>query len=485
MTSDALHSLNDLDPDYPTPRVYEFLSRPSHRDLLDYVFKDPFGCHVFPGDIPNYPLDSFFEDMEHDIARARQIHLWAYIPTCRYRCHFCQYPTVILNPKAQSSQQVFRDVVDYNIKEAMLWLQKIPSLAQVEVAEFNIFGGTPSLLPEAELRRLMVFYKTHFNFASATMRFEGEPGTLTKSYLEILKELGFTKISFGTQSFNDRIISACGRQHSAEECVETILHAREIGIDWVSVDLIYGMLGQRVRDVEYDMQKTLELELSHVVVTKLHMEEFMKSRTGVSGDRQSHWQRKGLIDTDSMCFPGLGKQYQMRELVELYLSHGYHEHPTMYFHQIQRPPEKWKALITDLDTQCPEVAIGLGGSSKCTRAEAINITGYNQYKAALDDGRMPIDNARGISASQREVNAFKMALSTLIPVDDGVFKNRFGGISFWDNRVIAHTIQKLVNDQLIILDGDLVRLTPNGITLVEAIINTQFVMRQDAEIGEI
>jgi oxygen-independent coproporphyrinogen III oxidase len=475
MSVETLNSLNDIDPNYPVPRVYDFLSRPENSAFLEYVFKDPFGCHVFPGDISDYPLRSFFEDMDRDIKQAKQIHLWSYIPTCRYRCHFCQYPTIILNPHATSSQAVFRDLVDYNIKEATLWLQKVPSLAQAEIGEFNIFGGTPSLLPEPELRRLMDFYLSRFNFSAATMRFEGEPGTLTKEYLRLLKELGFTKISFGAQAFDDRIISACGRMHSAEECVETIYNAREIGFDWVSVDLIYGMLGQSVDDVKHDMEKTLELELSHVVCTKLHMEEFMKTRTGVSGERESLWQKKGLIDINNMTFPGLGKQYQMRELVEQYLSSGYLEHPTMYFHQTHQHPEKWKGLITDLDKQYPEVAIGLGGSSKCTRAEAINITDYKKYKEMLNENRLPIEESRGVTQLQREVNAFKMALSTLTPVNDNVFRQRFQGRSFFDNPIISRTLRTLVDKALLTVDRDMITLMPNGVTLVEAVINTQFV----------
>ncbi|PVZ15414.1 MULTISPECIES: radical SAM protein [unclassified Pseudomonas] len=478
MNAQALGSLNDLDPNYPVPRVHEFLADPTNSAMLDYVYNDPFGCHVFPGDIEGYPLGQFFQDMDQEIGQARQIHLWAYIPTCRYRCHFCQYPTVILNPKAASSQQVFTDVVDYNIKEASLWLQKVPALATAQVGEFNIFGGTPSLLPEAELRRLMGFYRSHFDFSAATLRFEGEPGTLNKPYLSLLKELGFTKISFGAQSFDDRIISACGRMHSAQECVDTIEYARAIGLEWVSVDLIYGMLGQAVDDVKYDMEKTLELDLSHVVIAKLHMEEFMKTRTGVSGERQSHWQRKGLINIGDMTFPGLGKQYQMRELVEQYLAPRYNEQPTMYFHRQHQPPEKWKGLITNLDTQYPEVAIGLGGSSKCTRAEAINITGYNAYKQALDEGRLPIDQSRGVSPLHREVNAFKMALSTLIPVDDQVFRQRFDGRSYHDNPIISQALQGLQAKTLVRVDGEQVQLTPNGVTLVEAVINTQFAAAQ-------
>ncbi|MCW1754915.1 MULTISPECIES: radical SAM protein [Rhizobium] len=472
--SEAQNSLNDIDRNYPMPRVYDFLSRPENRAVLEYVFNDSFGCHVFPGDISGYPFDKFFDDMDREIKRAKQIHLWSYIPTCRYRCHFCQYPTVTLNPQATSSQAVFRELVECNIKEATMWLRSVPCLAQAEVGEFNIFGGTPSLLPEPELRRLMDFYRNNFNFSAATMRFEGEPRTLTKDYLQLLKELGFTKISFGAQAFNDRIIAACGRMHSAEECVEALYNAREIGFEWVSIDLIYGMLGQTVDDVKFDMEKTLELELSHVVCTKLHMEDFMKKRTAVSGERESVWQKKGRANINNMDFPGLGKQYQMRELVEQYLLPSYLEHPTMYFHRSNQRPEKWKGLIADLDTQYPEVAIGLGGSSKCTRAEAINITGYKKYKEALDENRLPIEESRGVSSLQREVNAFKMALSTLIPVNDTLFRQRFDGKSFFDNPIIRRTLTTLVDKALVTAERDTVTLTPNGVTLVEAIINTLF-----------
>ncbi|MGF6536775.1 radical SAM protein [Paraburkholderia youngii] len=476
MNNEILNSLNAIDTNYPVPRVHHFLSRPENTAFLEYVFKDPFGCHVFPGDICSYPLGAFFDDMERDIKQAKQIHLWAYIPTCRYRCHFCQYPTITLNPQAISSQAVFRDLVAYNIKEATMWLQNVPCLAHAEVGEFNIFGGTPSLLPEPELRRLMDFYQDHFNFSVATMRFEGEPGTLTKQYLQLLKELGFTKISFGAQALDDRIISACGRMHSAEQCLDAIFNAREIGFDWVSVDLIYGMLGQRVDDVKHDIEKILELDLSHVVCTKLHMETLLKKRTGVSGERESLWQKKGgLINIRKMKFPGLGKQYQMRELIEKLLSSGYLEHPTTYFHRNHQHPEKWKGLVADLDKQYPEVAIGLGGSSKCARAEAINITSYRKYKEALDENYQPIEESRGVSPYQREVNAFKMALSTLVPVSDNVFRQRFEGKSFFDNPIIRPTLRTLVDKALVTIDGDVVTLTSNGVTLVEAVINTQFV----------
>ena len=98
--------------------------------------------------------------MQHSLSHAPQIHLWAYIPTCRYKCHFCQFPTVIVNPQSPRAPELFRDIVDRNIQEAKLWLAQLPALGEVPVGEFNLFGGTPSLLPPDELRRLMDFTAT-------------------------------------------------------------------------------------------------------------------------------------------------------------------------------------------------------------------------------------------------------------------------------------------------------------------------------------
>ncbi|WP_226978083.1 hypothetical protein [Vibrio navarrensis] len=89
---------------------------------------------------------------------------------------------------------------------------------------------------------------------------------------------------------------------------------------------------------------------------------------------------------------------------------------------------------------------------------------------------MPIEESRGFSANQREVNAVKMALSTLVPVDDSVFQMRFDGKSLFDNPTIYHTLKRLERKALVTISGNKITLTPIGVTLVEAIINTQFSM---------
>lgn len=472
--SDALSSLNILDPHYPRPLVTDILEKPENRDLLRYVYRDPFGAHIFPGDIDNYPVAKFFSDLNHTLKQNNPIHLWAYIPTCRYRCHFCQFPIVLVNPKDPKSRDMYAKVIDLNILEAKLWLQAVPHLADVPIGEFNLFGGTPSLLPVEELERLLQFYRTHFNFSEATLRIEGEPGSLTLPFLTAASRLGITKISFGAQSFSDEVIRSSGRMHNSQDCFEAVHNARMAGFEWISVDLIYGLRNQNVDLVRQDILKALELNLEHLVCTKLHLEDFMKTRTGVSMQRPSVWQKKlkEKEEQQKTHLPSLGEQYQMREIIDELLLNDYNEHPNMYYYKKGDQPEKWKGIITDQDKQFPEVAIGLGGSSKCRRSEAVNYTEFSDYEKAVVNGKIPILSVKGISPARQEIISFKMALSTCQPILDEIHKEKFHGHSFFKNKYISRNLNDLSNRNLITMDSNSVSLTRNGRILSEAIINT-------------
>lgn len=472
----ALHSLAYIDSNYPRPLVFDILERLENRELLEYVYQDPFGAHIFPGDIADYPVSNFLNDLDQELATAPQIHLWAYIPTCRYRCHFCQFPIVLVNPNDPKSRDTFAKVIDLNIAEAKLWLEAAPHLGTVPIGEFNLFGGTPSLLPVDELERLVDFYRNNFNFSEATLRLEGEPGSLTLPFLTAAFRIGFRKISFGAQSFNDEVIRASGRPHTSQECFYVIANAKAAGFEWISVDLIYGLLHQTVESIEQDIIKARELKIDHLVCTKLHLKEYLKTRTGVSMQRPSVWQKKSHTEgenTAAIHLPTLGEQYQMRERIDGLLLDDYHEQPNMYYYKIDNSPEKWKGIITDQDKQFPEVAIGMGGSSKCRAAEAVNHTEYAAYQQSVLNGELPIVSAKGISPTRQQINSIKMALSSCQPVDDEIHKSKFSGQSFFKNKNLRDRLVSLQKRELIYIDSNIVHLSRNGRVLVEAIMNTE------------
>jgi len=475
----ALASLREIDASAPPPAVAEALSAPRNRRLLEYVVEDPFGAHVFPGNTTGYSPDSFLDDLEAQLADTAPIHLWAYIPTCAYRCRFCQYPVVLVKGSPEVTEAKANQWVDWNIREARLWLARVPALATAEVGEFNVFGGTPSLLPGDAIRRLLEFYRENFGFGpDTTVRFEGDPATFTPEKLELLAELGCTKLSSGVQSFDEAVLRECGREHTADQCVEFVRNAHRMGFGWVSIDLMYGLLDQTVDSVRRDLEVVLAERPTAVVCTKLHLKSYSDTRTGVAGVQPAAWQlpeyRDRLVRAGHR-WPPLGEQYQMREILTAGLrAGGYTEHPTMYFARDGLGPEKWKSIMVDQDRQDAEVAIGLGGSSSCRASEAITDVHWKRYAEAVEAGRVPLGSATGFSGPAQESRAIKMALSTLRPLDDRLHQARFAGSSLfaepWRGR-----FESLAERGLLRMDEATgrIELTPGGEVLVEAVINTE------------
>ncbi len=477
---DARESLLHLDNAYPRPAVLDLLAAPENECLLEYVANDPFGAHVFPGDIPDYAPESFLDDLATQLVHTRPIHLWSYIPTCSYRCRFCQYPVVIVKgPEAVTSEKVDR-WVDLNIREAQLWLERVPALREAPVGEFNVFGGTPSLMGLDAVSRLLDFYRENFGFGpSTTIRFEGDPTTLTPDLLARLRDLGCDKVSCGVQSFDDQVLKLSGREHTEAECHAFLDATKRLGFDWVTIDLMYGLLDQNVADVERDLEQVRQHEVPGVVFTKLHLRSYADTRTGVAGDRPAAWQfpsyRNRLAEAGHH-WPSLGEQYQMRELMASGLrADGYGEHPTMYFHRAGRPPETWKSIMVDQDRQDAEVAIGLGGSSSCRRSEAMTEVNALKYIELVEAGQVPLVSATRFGPAATEARAIKMALSTLQPLNDEIHRERFGGRSLFDEPWAVRW-DSLQARGLVEVDRALgfVRLTPPGEVLVEALMNTEF-----------
>ncbi|MBT0768764.1 radical SAM protein [Kineosporia sp. J2-2] len=477
---DALESLRRTDPDHPRPAVLGVLERPENHRLLEYVVHDPFGSHVFPGDIPDVGPDRFLDDLTTQLAGTRPIHLWAYIPTCSYRCRFCQYPVVIVKGPEQVTRDKVDRWVDLNIREARLWLERVPGLREAPVGEFNVFGGTPSLMGLDAVSRLLGFYRENFGFGpDTTIRFEGDPTTLTPALLSRLRELGCDKVSCGVQSFDDHVLGLSGREHTEAECHDFLDSTERLGFDWVTVDLMYGLLDQTVDSVVRDREQILRHRVPGVVCTKLHLRSYADTRTGVAGDRPAAWQFAGYrarLAENGHHWPTLGEQYQMREVLASGLGEqGYGEHPTMYFHRADKAPETWKAIMVDQDRQDAEVAIGLGGSSSCRRSEAMTEVNALRYIEMVENSVLPLTSATRFGDQATQARAIKMALSTLQPLRDDLHRERFGGASLFDDPW-GERFDGLERRGLLATDrrAGTVRLTPPGEVLVEAIMNTEF-----------
>jgi len=469
-------SLQRLDVRYDEPEAVRVLGRPENAHLLDYVSNDPFGSHVFPGDHPSTP-DEFLSDLDRELSVCEPFFLWATIPICRYHCLYCQFPIVVQPREEGEAARRARQWVDTNLREARLWLKKVPHLAKAPVAEFCLYGGTPTLLPDPELERLLDFYRTHFNFTGkTTIRVEGSPDTLTRPKLELLKRAGCHKLTFGVQTFDDRLLRLSNRLHSGEEAEQAVVNASEVGFDRVDGDLIYGLLDQTVDGFLSDLRRMLELDFTGVVVTKLHLKPFAETGTAIAGVRAA-WTdelyRARLVEKGHR-WPTLGEQYQMREqAVKMLEAAGMHEYPTMYFQPEAVGCGTWKACVLDQDKQRPEVGIGLGGSSATPRTSANISVNPKTYFAAVEAGELPLE-AHRLDRRGEIASSIRRALYTCQPIRDDLHRARFAESSLFDGewgpifeglerRGLAHVERS----------GRTIALTDVGKTLVEAIMHTE------------
>jgi len=472
----ALASLARIDPGYPPSNVAEVLGRSENERLLEYVHAESF-THLFPGQMPATPVQ-FLTDLNEELRGSSAIHLWTMIPLCKYRCHFCQFPIMVLSHDAGAAGAATRRWVDANMAEALLWLRAVPRLREAPVAEFCLYGGTPSVLPPEELERLTGFYLENFNMAGAVLRTEGTPDSLDSGTLRVLYELGYRALTYGCQTFDDELLRLAGRRHTGAQSGDAIRKAREIGFSRVDGDLIYGLPGHSVDRFLDDVATMLRLGFDTIVAIKLHLQSFNEVDYAVDNIAPTAWESPAVrarVEERGHRWPSLGEQYQMRELaVRMLADNDRVEHPTTYFQDPRTGPELWRALNLDQSLQVPEIGIGLGCYAWSKRSEAHTLSDPRAYLAKLSAGEIPFGDISRMSDHDREARAIRMALSTCQPLSDSVHRSRFDGRSLFDPPRV-HTFESLEARQLLTSDSSdgTIQLTRNGATLVEAIMNVE------------
>ncbi|WP_221354526.1 radical SAM protein [Streptomyces beigongshangae] len=446
-------------------------------ELLGYLQAEAF-THVFTGDVESDP-QHFFRDLDRGLREAPSFHLWVDIPLCRYRCHFCQFPTLVTSSRTDTADATARRWVDANIREARSWVAAVPALRTTPVGEFCLFGGTPSVLPAGEIERLVDFYRETFAIDERTsMRAEGSPDSLTEEILSTLRGAGFTALSYGIQSLDDRLLAVANRRHTGDQALQVRAAAERLGFTRVDGDLVWGLPGQTVAGFLDDVDRLIEARFSTVVAIKLHLRSFHDVESAIGHVSPAPWEDPRVreqLERRGFAWPSLGQQMQMREgAVDRLGAAGYYEHPTTYFPRRDVGPELWRSLNLDQDKQVPQVGIGLGAYSWCGDAEANAVAAPARYLSLVEQGGVPLENVTTVSPDHREVRAVQMALSTCRPLLEDVHRSRFPGSSLLSGRWGA-MFDSLAERGLVRIDrrAGSVALTEAGATLVEAVMNTQ------------
>lgn len=181
---------------------------------------------------------------------------YIHIPFCKSKCKYCTF--VSFNKPELITGYIFS------------LLKEITEAYKGEKLKTLYFGGgTPSLIPCDLLKKAV----NKFNFDKDTeVTIEVNPDDCSLKYLTELKNIGFNRLSIGSQTFDDELLKLIGRRHNSNQIIETVYNAKNAGFRNVSLDLIYGLPNQTLSGLKDDLEKFLELDIQHISTYGLKIE---------------------------------------------------------------------------------------------------------------------------------------------------------------------------------------------------------------------
>ncbi len=138
-----------------------------------------------------------------------------------------------------------------------------------------IGGGTPSSI-EAKLYDSLFISLQNFIDKDTEITIEANPNSTTKEWLEHLKNLGVTRVSFGVQSFDDKKLKFLGRNHNKQMALESIYLASKVGFTNINLDIIYDTAVDTKELIENDLETIKTLPINHISAYSLTIEEGTK-----------------------------------------------------------------------------------------------------------------------------------------------------------------------------------------------------------------
>ena len=190
--------------------------------------------------------------------------LYIHIPFCAKRCLYCDFfSNTEMKYKASYIQAIIEEM-----KQRQGYIGDEP----IETIYFG--GGTPSQLTATDFQQIFEAIHTLFNLSRCQeITLEANPDDMTPEYIATLRSLPFNRISMGVQSFQDKDLHFLNRRHNSQQAKQAVALCQEQGISNISIDLIYGLPGQTLKEWEENLEEAIQLQIPHISAYHLIYEE--------------------------------------------------------------------------------------------------------------------------------------------------------------------------------------------------------------------
>ncbi len=362
--------------------------------------------------------------------------IYIHIPFCVKKCSYCDFVSFCSDEK---TWEQYTNAVVCEIENKKIENPK-------KVTTIYIGGGTPSLIPENYIVKIINTVKSRFKIEeSAEITIEVNPGTVTEKKLVAYKNVGINRISIGLQSAEDRILKLIGRIHNYQTFLSTYNLTRNIGFENINVDLMLAIPTQTKEELLNTLNKVIELKPNHISLYSLIVEENTEIKKALEVgnleyvdekvEREMYWKTKRILEKNG------------------------------YFHyEISNFAKRGFESKHNMDCWNQEEYIGFGiaAHSYINNKRFSNISNLEEYIKNINEENFE----KNIELHENQTKQDKMKEYMMIGLRkiDGIsiseFERRFRISPLFYFRF---EIDKLVKENLLEVDLDYIKLTKKGL----------------------
>ncbi|MFB4196888.1 radical SAM family heme chaperone HemW [Streptomyces carpaticus] len=221
------------------------------------------------------PEDGSLPAAALDGSADRPLAFYLHVPYCATRCGYCDFNTYTATElRGSGGALASRENYAATLAEEIRLARKVLGDDPRPVSTVFVGGGTPTLLPAADLGAMLAVVREEFGLApGAEVTTEANPDSVDPAYLERLRAAGFTRVSFGMQSASPHVLNVLERTHTPGRPEACVAEARAAGFAHVNLDLIYGTPGESDADWRATLEAAVAAGPDHVSAYSLIVEE--------------------------------------------------------------------------------------------------------------------------------------------------------------------------------------------------------------------
>ncbi|MFW2175395.1 oxygen-independent coproporphyrinogen III oxidase [Acinetobacter guillouiae] len=408
----------------------------------------------------SYPTVPYWEEASFSLQQWKQtlkrsfdesnhvegISLYIHLPFCESLCTFCG-----CHKKVTKRHDVEQPYIQAVLKEWGLYCQLLADRPIIK--EIHLGGGTPTFFSVEHLQQLIQGILAKANIADGyEFSFEGHPNNTTRDHLQALYELGFRRVSYGVQDYNETVQKAIHRVQPFENVERVTQWAREIGYTSISHDLVFGLPFQNLADVLHTIDLTNTLMPDRLAFYSYAHVPWIKGN-GQRGFKDHDVPKDGM------------KRTLYEEGKKQLLVHGYHEIGMDHF-ALDRD-EMYQAFhvgtlhrnfmgYTSSKTQVM-IGLGLSSISDSWYSFAQNEKNLDAYYTCLENDEIPVVKGHVLSVEDLKIRQHILNLMC-------TFQTSWSdqAMDFAERGDVIQQLVEMQHDGLLNIEADRIVITEQG-----------------------